>query len=112
MLTYERPNDIIERTNKGVGVSFCALEGIGEVVRTPAWNMTTKGGEACKDDEQENDNLESSQNVLEVDAVFRREPVHEQSKCDHADSDSSLVPTIDLRTRSVKQHLSCTVGRV
>ena len=56
-----RPDDIVESCDDSVRASCCSCKGVVEVVRVVDFDSTTQSGEARKDDNQEDGQLDESE---------------------------------------------------
>lgn len=103
-----RPNDVVESGDNSVCGSGSSSKGIGEVIwLLNAWlKVASKGSESGADDQEKNQKLDNAQEVLKTETPVHGECVNQESNCDTGESDTTLVPAVDLDTGGVQNILS------
>lgn len=102
----KRPNHVIQRVDNTVTTPAGALKGIGKVVRFLNLEMTTESHPAGNHDDQDDDQLDHAEEVLQPQAPFQRKCVHKESGGDARQTDTALVPSVDLDLRRVEDVLA------
>lgn len=68
--------------------------------------MASKGSESRADDQEQNQKLDNAQEVLKAETPVHGKGVNQESSCDTGESDTTLVPAVDLDTGGVQNVLS------
>lgn len=102
------PDNVVQSRDKGVGVRLGSSESVLEIrwVGGSALDMSSESHKAGEDDENEDDDLEESEQVLKSKSPSRQGAVEEEGKSDDSDTDSSLIPSSEFGSGGIQQHFT------
>lgn len=97
------PDDVVEGGDDSVGASSGALKGL---VSRQGVGCLVQADERSDDNDEEDDDLDGSEEVLEADSPFQDRAVDQEGGGDDSQTDASLVPGSGLNAGSEKDIFS------
>lgn len=108
-VTNVTPDDVVKSGHDTISGTSGALKRLGEVVRLLVFGeleMTTKGNPAGDNDDQDDDDLDGAEEVLKTDTPLDRGGMDQEGGSDAGETDSTLVPSVDLNVGGVQDVLA------
>lgn len=103
------PDDVVQSCDNSISAAGGALEGIAEVVRLLVLgelDMATKGNETTQNDDQDDDQLDRTKEVLQAQTPLERKTVDQEGGGDACQTNAALVPPVDLNVGRVEDVLA------
>lgn len=106
-ITDETPNNVVQCGNDTVSASLFTVKGVVEVVGLLIkLNVSTEGDKSGNDDDQDNDDLDYTEDILKTKTPLESSAMDDKCGGDTSQTDTTLVPTVDLLVGGVKDVLS------
>lgn len=106
-VTDKTPDDVVQSSDNTISATGSTLKGVAEVVGLLiSLEMTTKGDETADDHDKDDDELDDTKNILKTKTPFKSSSVDDERSRDTSQTDTTLVPTVDLLVGSMEDILS------
>lgn len=106
-VTDKTPDDVVQSSDNTISAAGSTLKGIAEVVGLLiSLEMTTKSDETADDHDKDDDELDDTKSILKTKAPFKSSSVDDERSRDASQTNTTLVPTVDLLVGSMQDVLS------
>lgn len=101
------PDDVVQGRDDAIGAAGGALKGVGEVVGLLVdLEVAAQRHEAGNDDDEDDEQLDDAEGVLQTETPFQRTAMDEERGRDARQTNTALIPAIDLDIRRVQDKLA------
>lgn len=105
-VTDKTPDDVVQSSDNTIRAAGGALKGIAEVVGLlVCLEMATKSDKTADDHDKDDEELNNTERILKTKAPFESTSVNKERSSDASQTNTTLVPTINLCIRSMQDIL-------
>lgn len=106
-VTDKTPDDVVQSSDNTISAAGSTLKGVLEVVGLlVSLEMTAKGNKTADDHDEDDEELDDAESILKTKPPFESTSMDEERSGDTSQTNTTLVPAINLGIRSMEDILS------